>query len=446
VAAGVLFAAAPAVGPIAFMTRPDVAAATAAIAIACLVARAFERRDARLYLWAAFLLGFALMTKLVVFGLLAPLLLAAVWRAPERGWAVETWHQSRAWLVRHRVIASVVPGLWLAVCVGFNWGRPGLAFTAEQRNLLGAAAALIGGYALCAFAAARLDLPVARRLFRPLVAVGAFALAAGVAVPALLVVDDAPAALLSIWNTTTGRGLSSSVDPFADFEPSSLLHYPLLGTTLLIACTLAAAILGAARKIYWPLVLGLGSVLLAVEAAARLNVPYYYASAYVVAIPGALWLFATIRQPLGAAAALAVVVYLLQGALTHPGPAPTRELAFDRSAQRLADRLVGPDEVILTPYWSTWPIEDVRYDGLVVDFTSYAPERPYRFVEGGGRRVETTKKRVAYYATDAATAERIVDAGFVVVGDRRYDVRGPIIPWGGSLQLAALRVTGVRGV
>ncbi len=444
VPAGVLFAAAPAAGPISFMTRPDVIAAAAALAVACLVALALERRSSLHFLGAGVVLGVALTTKLVVVGLLPVLLLAAYWREPERGWVGRTLSWLRARFRRHRVLIPLVGASWIALCVVFNWGRPSPVFTSEQRDLILGIGLVVCGYAAAAITSDRLHIPVARRIFRPFVALVVTAVVTGLAIPAMLVVDDAPAMLLSIWQTATGRGLNDAIEPFGAVSLSSLSSYPLLGTIVVIGCSIAAGLVGAIRGVYWPLVLAIGSVALAVEAAARLNVSYYYLPAYAVAIPGTTWLFARFRRPFGIVATAGLAATLLTAALTHPATSIDRDLALNRSAQRLADRLLQPGEFILTPYWSTWPIDDLRYDGFVAGFTTHAPARPRRFVEGGTRFLDELGPAVAYYVAPRWEALDALAKSRVTAGDWQFRVVGPVISWGGALDMGALRVVGAR--
>src|SRR5439155_878987 len=112
----------------------------------------------------------------------------------------------------------------------------------------------------------------------------------------------------------------------------SLFEFPIRSATLVLALAVAGAIVGARRRILWPTLLALGALLLAVLAAARLSYPNYYAPAFAVAIPPALWFLKARRTsvPLaaeissvsaGASVDLGGVSYVLRPLSIHWGPA-----------------------------------------------------------------------------------------------------------------------------
>jgi hypothetical protein len=378
-AGGLLFVAAPKLVEHTYNLRPDTAAAALCLAVSYLLATALERGSAARLLAAAFVLGFAVTMKLVAVGLALPVVLAALvlrprdWQEPTRETAGRLFQRHRRWLVP-------AAAAWLAICVAFNRHRlPVVANDAQRDVLVNGGTAVLGVVAASALAW-RLRIPGAAAVFAPLHAALLLAAVAGLALPGTLVLQDGLQMVAAIWESLTGGRVNEGIEPFADFEPGDFLRYPLFGTAIVLALGIAAGALGIARRCWWPALTALGSLVLALMAAARLSEDYYYAPAYAVAVPGALWLLRRRRgapTPLYAWLLVAVVCLPL---LRHPIPATSALETFDDSAQQLAGELLAPGEVIVAS--PLLPIEDLRFS-LVEDFAGRTPEYRRRFVEPG---------------------------------------------------------------
>jgi len=381
VAGGVLFVSAPSLAAISFLLRPDNALAALCLLVGYLAATGFERRSAPRYTAAAFVLGFAMTVKLTAVGMIVPLVLVAVWRPPGPGGLRETASALARFVRRNALWLAPTAIAWLVLCWVFNRERTPILQTDDQRSLLVNAATFIGAYALFALLVERRRIPWADRVFRLSYAGMMVAFAAGLALPASLVLDDGIQMLVAIKETLGGGRVNAGVDPFAGFELGAFFRSPLSVAGGIIALGLAAGVVGAARRCWWPLVLGVGTLVLGTMAAARYSFDYYYAPAVALAIPGALWLFRRAGRPGVPAYLWLPVLFVFAWAATHQ---PSKgawdyERTIDAAAQELADELVAPGEVVLVgPYNS--PIEDVRFDGLVDGFADYVPRYPYRFL------------------------------------------------------------------
>jgi hypothetical protein len=427
VLAGVAFASTPALAPIAFMTKPDPAVSALALIVAVLTAAAFERRSAGLYLAAAAALGLALTVKIVAVGLVAALALALLWRPPDSGWSSALRNDAGDRIrCRRRFVVAVVAA-WLALCVAFNLGRHGGLPHASNLGLVGAGVLLVAVFAACAFVAARRGNPLARRVFHPFYLAAVAALLVGMVLPATLILDQLPQVLLSIWQTSRGSGLNSSVEPFQYFTFGSLAHYPLLADVVAVALAVAAAATGFRRGVYWPTPLALGAVVLVVEAAARLRFDLYYAPAFAVSLPGALWLLRTSGMRIGAAVGTVAVAVLFVAALLHPRWSPGAEEQVNAAAHRLAARL-GPG-AIAVPAASLLPIEEVRYDTLVVQYTHEAPAVDYRFVQADSPRILERGIELAYYTGPLAEIDAAARRGSIHLAGRTYAARKLPLTW-----------------
>jgi hypothetical protein len=208
---------------------------------------------------------------------------------------------------------------------------------------------------------------------------------------------------------------------------------------VVVALGAAAGILGLRRRRYWPSLLALGSIVLAVMAAARYSYDYYYAPAFTVAIPGALWLFRRRERSLAPVYVLAAALALYGFALTKVQTwEPPRAAAIDASAQELADELVAPGEVILVGNYY-FPIEDVRFGSLVDTFVDHVPQYPYRFVTQ--LRIVAERQLVPRYVVGG---EELPEAG--AVASIGLDGRGPFVVeglprrWGPEGQFRVARI------
>jgi hypothetical protein len=427
VLAGVAFASTPALAPIAFMTKPDPAVSALALIAAVLTAAAFERRSAGLYLAAAAVLGFALTVKIVAVGLVAAVALALLWRPPEAGWSTTLRQDAGSRIRRRRGPLLAAVATWLALCVAFNVGRHGDLPRSSHLDLVAAGALLAAAFAACSLLAARRGSRLAQRAFHPFYLAAVAALLVGVVLPATLILDQLPQVLLSIWQTSRGSGLNSSVEPFQYFTFGSLVHYPLLGDVVAVGLAVAAAAVGLRRGVHWPVPLALGAVVLAVEAAARLRFDLYYAPAFAVSLPGALWLLRTTGARIGATLGAAAVTVLFVAALLHPRWSPRSEEEVNAAAHRLAARL-GPG-AIAVPAASLLPIDEVRYDELLVQYTHEAPAVDYRFVQADSPRILSRGIELAYYTGPVAEIDAAARRGSIHLAGRTYAARKLPLTW-----------------
>jgi hypothetical protein len=199
-------------------------------------------------------------------------------------------------------------------------------------------------------------------------------------------------------------------------------------------------VIGLVRRRYWPFLLALGSLVLATMAAARYSYDYYYAPAFAVAIPGALWIF---RRSGRAAVPFYVwvpVVGLLAWTVTNVQTWEQRqEREIDAAAQELATELLQPGEVILVPHYY-FPVEDVRFDSLVDGFVDHVPEYPYRFIS----RPKTAAERslVPRYLVAGATELPAPGetASLDIGGVGPFVVEGLPTRWGPAEQYGVARI------
>jgi hypothetical protein len=379
-AGALLFVSAPGLGPISFILRPDAMVAALCVAVGFFAVTGFERASALRYTAAAALLGFAMTWKLVAIGMVVPLVVAALWHSPGPDWFREVGRGLRSRARRHVFWLAPLAVAWLVLCIVFNRERLPIVQTDDQREILVGGATLLLGYAALAFVAERFRVPWAERVFRLVYAWLGLAFVVGLALPASLVLDDGIQMLVAMKETLTGGRVNEDIEPFENFTWDQVSRYPLAGAAVVVALGLVAGAVGLVRRTYWPLLLALGSLVLASMAAARYSYDYYYAPAFAVALPAALWLF---RRPgrvgtpfyvwVPVAALLAWTVSEVQS--WEQG----REAETNASAQALADELLQPGEVVLVNDYST-PIEDVRFDSLVDGFADYVPAFPYRYV------------------------------------------------------------------
>jgi hypothetical protein len=165
---------------------------------------------------------------------------------------------------------------------------------------------------------------------------------------ASLVLDDGVQMLVAIKESLSGQRVNEEIEPFENFTVELLRRWPLNVMVVVVVLGFVAGVMGAARREFWPTLLGLGSLVLALMAAARYSYDYYYAPAFALAIPGALWLFRRSGRPAAPIYVLAAAVALYGFALTKIQTwEPPQEAAINASAQALADELLAPGEVIL---------------------------------------------------------------------------------------------------
>jgi hypothetical protein len=431
-AAAVLFLAAPGLAEISTLLRPDAAVAALCLAVGVVTAAAFESRSALRYVAAAALLGFAITYKLPALGLVVPLALAAALRPPRPGWWPDLWRAAKETTRRHRRWLVPAAAVWLALSVVFNRERLPIVTTDDQRDVLTSGATLLVGYLGFAFAAQRLRIPWANRVFVPFYGLVLLAFVAGLAVPATFVLDAGAQVPVSILDTLTGGGVNQGIEPFSEFRLDHFQDFEQRGVFIVGGLALLAAVVGALRRRWWPLLLCLGAAVLATMAAARIGWDYYFAPAFAVAIPPALRALRRRHDRVVPLHAWIVVLVVFVPLLSRLPEQPRYQEAVNADAQRLADQLLEPGEAILTPPAWQLGLEDTWYAYLVEGFVEYVPEYPYRFVWTG--RIEHTRARGGtprYFVSSLAEIGGIEGTQSVELGgDGPFTVRRVPIVWG----------------
>jgi hypothetical protein len=420
-----LYLSTPGLAPIAFLLRPDSALTALCLAAGVLIAAAFERRSAARYFAAAAVIGFTLMFKLPAFVLLFTLGVAAVWRPPRDGW-IRPFALRAGDLLRRNVywLVPLAAG-WIALCVLFNRERLPIVTTDLQRHVLENGGAILGGVILAAFAAERFRIAGARRLFSTFTAMLVVAFVAGLVLPATLILDDGLLAIHAMWDSLTGGRVNANIPAFAGFHFSSLFRFPLGAYSIVFVLCVVAAVRGARQRVWWPALLALTSLFLGILAAARYSYPYYYGPAFAVAIPGAVSLFRT-RDPGVPILAVVLSIVLVVPVFQHLYAPVTQDEKANAAAQRLADRLVKPGQVILVG--ASPPIEDLAFEHLVAGFSDYTPANyPYRFLPVGSRQLGHENLTPAYYVS---TTTAIQAGTTVTLGATTYRLQPLPIRWG----------------
>jgi hypothetical protein len=379
-----LFLAAPGLQEMSIQFRPDGLLAGSVLAVGYLIVRAAERRDAWLYTLAMLLLGLALTVKIHAACLFLPFAIALAWRPPPADWARTFGSDARAWLHRYRVPLVAFVVVWIAFCATFDPGRVHFSPTPAQRTTCLELAAGFGGF-LALVAIVNL-VPRLRSLARgPLLPYGAalaLALAIGVLLPGTPFVNDLPEMLVKMVGGLTGGGVNQGVAPFT-IPWSELRHEPFLQAELLLALAGVAAALGARRGDARPVLWFSGAAVAFVMALARLGDVHYFAPAFVLSVPAALWLVRRLPGRLGPGAAAAVVAVALLPVfqnLTDPANAATLAEARSTAIDRLGAELVTqPGTVGLSDDYVS-PTADVRWFSLVHEFVAWAPPYPYRLL------------------------------------------------------------------
>lgn len=376
-----LFLAAPGLQAMSVQFRPDGLLAGSVLAVGLLLDRAAERRDAWLYTLAALLLGLALTVKIHAAGLFLPFGAALLWRSPRPGWAPAFARSARDWLSRYWVALGLFAAVWLTFCVTFDRTRVPVSLTHEQRVTCAELGGAYAGYLLLVGIFATPGLRrFARGPLRPLGAVLVTAFAVGVLVPSVLFVNDLPEMLVKMVGGLTGGGVNEGVARFST-PWSELRHEPLLQAIGLLVLAAVAALLGARRRDHRPLLWFLGAALSFAMAVARLGEAHYFAPAFVLSIPPALWLVRELPPRVRPVGALAVVVFALTPVVQHldtQAATATREEEQSAAIERLTDQLVTqPGTVALSEDYVS-PVADVRWFGLVRPYASFQPPYPWR--------------------------------------------------------------------
>jgi Dolichyl-phosphate-mannose-protein mannosyltransferase len=428
-AGGFLYLSAPALVDRAFGLRPDSPLSALCAAVAVLIAVGFTQRRASAYAWAAALFGLALTFKIPAIWLGAPLIVAAVWRPPESGWRRPFARNTLHWLRRNVYWLVPLAALWTYVCYLFNRERlPVFTNDAQRHAALNWLIVLIF-FLVVGFLADWFRIGVLSRVFSIFTAVVVVAFTLGYALPVSLILDDGIQSVAITWATLKGGQVNENITPFSNFDFSSLVTYPVWSATLLVALAVAAAVVAARRRIWWPALLALTALALGITAAARLSYPNYYAPAAAVAILPALWLIKgnRTRVPL---VGWVLVAALLIPVFVELKTSAAGEEAVNRAAQRLADERLKPGEVMIVPLY-TVPIEDVRFDRLVHGFVDYVPESyRYRFVEPESHTIVERNLKPRYYVDSAAAIAAISPGATMDVGGHPYLLRPTAVRWG----------------
>jgi hypothetical protein len=380
-AGGLLWTGAPGLLAMSIQYRPDVPLAVLTLVVGYLIARGALARSAAHYLGAGLLLGFAVTVKLHAAGLVVPLALAAVWRRREQGWWPRLRRDTADFVGRRPLLAAACVVLWLVLLVTFNSSRFPFTPTDEQRSLLTNALGVLAVY----FGATALinrwgTFRRLRSVFSTFYAMLTAAMALGIVLPALIVLDDGLQMLVVIWTGLGGRGVNEEIALFSA-PLDQLAEFPLRQAVIVFVLAAAAAALGLVRREPAPVLLFVGAAVLAVMAQARLATTHYFAPAYVLSVPAALWLFRArggLRAPL---LLWPIVGFLLLPHYQHRHEANNAASAFEsreRPALDLVDRLLERGEVALVP--GGWPREDSRYFEFVRVHVEHTPEYRYRFL------------------------------------------------------------------
>jgi Dolichyl-phosphate-mannose-protein mannosyltransferase len=411
VAGGLLWLGAPGLLEQSIQYRADPLLTALLLLIGYLIVRAASRRDLLAYVCAAFALGFTITVKIHAVALVVPLALAIAFRPPTARARGSVGRRTRAAVSRFRYPLALMGLMWLVLAVAFNstrlpsttgaWRYPdGVKTTDEIRRLMLEVLGFIVAYTAIALVAQRSRSRVLRRLFDPFLASVVWSILVGIALPATLSIRDGFAMLLVVANGVTGRGVNSSVTPFAHVW-GSLLHWPLQQFLAVFIIALVAAAVAVRRREVGPVLWAAGAAVAALFAAARFGTPHYWAPAYILSLPAALWLFRRLGG-FGAIGAAALLVYVVVPAAAHVRTGVHRAHRQARSAavwNAVADRLLKHGEVALAPPYVA-PVDDIPYIDFVTLWVEVPPPRTYRFLSAREQSLQiaaTQRSKVAYY-------------------------------------------------
>jgi hypothetical protein len=380
IAGAAVWFAAPGLAPLSIQMRPDVPLAALILLYAYLLARGARDRSAAHALGAAAVAGFCVMLKLHAIGLVVPLALLVVLRAPEADWWPTLRAQTVAFVHRRKRAVAAVAFLMVLLAIVFNAAR--IPFTPTSDQLVAASVPLfvVADCLLLAWVLRSFSPLLARRLaFAG--AVGA-AFVAGAALPVLLMLPEGLQAVANIGDAVRGQGINEGAEPVS--VPFSRLLEDDLELPFIVFCFAGvAAIRGLLRRDIVPLLWFSGAVVLGLMAQSRLGSVHYYIPAFMLAAAGLLWLISDAgrRRPW-------VLVWVLLAVIVYPSFRDRH--ATGAEAERLVriaePSLTGLDarlvdgEVAFTP--SAWPDADTRYFELVHRYTYSGPTYPYRFLPG----------------------------------------------------------------
>jgi hypothetical protein len=201
--------------------------------------------------------------------------------------------------------------------------------------------------------------------------------------------------------------VNETIDPFSN--PLYLRHAP-FREVLLFSLAGIAALVGLRRRDPQPVVWFVGVLVLGAMAQARLAAIHYFAPAFVLCVPGALWLLCRERGRPASLLLWPVIALLVLPVFEHRhDPRIETERFADSVAPsvRAIEARLRPGEVALAQTY--WPIADARYFDLVEPYVNYTPEYPYRFLTDATRALDLARERrlrFRYYTGTAAETVR----------------------------------------
>jgi Dolichyl-phosphate-mannose-protein mannosyltransferase len=372
--------AAPGLAALSIQMRPDVPLAVLILLFAYLLAVAARERSAAHGLGAAAVAGFCVMLKLHAIGLVVPLALLVALRPPPAGWWPALRDRSLGFVRRRRRAVVAVGAVFLFLVVLFNVERIPFTPTSDQLIAVAMVLLVVGDCLLLAWILRSLATGVARRLAYG-GAIGA-AFVAGAAVPVLLMLPEGLRAVANIADAVRGKGINEGAEPVS-VPFSRLLDADLELAFIVFVFAGVAALWGLLRRDVVPLLWFSGALVLGLMAQSRLGSVHYYIPAFMLAVPGLLWLISDAgrRRP-------SVLVWVLLALIAYPSFRDRHATANE--AERLVqiaqpsitglESRLAPGEVAFTP--SAWPDADTRYFELVHRYTYTGPTYPYRFLPG----------------------------------------------------------------
>ena len=393
-AGAALWFAAPGLVALSIQMRPDVPLAALILFFAYLLERAADERSPGAYLLAAAAAGFATMLKLHAVGLVVPLVLLVLVAPPRSSWPSELRAQVTS-ASRRRTALLVAAGVGLlALAVAFAVERAPFTLTREQRLSVGVPVALVAGYLGTALLVHEPTAGgVLRRVFDVFYGAVAAAFLIGAALPAVLALPEGAQAVANVGEALRGRGINEGVDAFS-IPLSRLFEHDLRVALVVFLLAGVAAVWGLAVRNPVPAIWFSGAVALGIMAQSRLGSTHYYMPAFMLSVPGALWLLgrgARGRPPLLVWPLLLLLVY----------PAFAERHSTRDEVERLArvaapslsalERRLREGEVAFTP--SAWPNPDTRYFELVQRYVFVTPEYPYRFLPAAPDAAKLAEER-----------------------------------------------------
>jgi Dolichyl-phosphate-mannose-protein mannosyltransferase len=390
-AGALLFLSAPGLPVMSIQFAPDVLLAGLVLAVGFLVVRAAERRDAWLYTLAALLLGVGTTLKVHAIGLAVPFTVALLVRPPDPRLPGE---QAKRWLRRYRAPLTAFLAIWVIFCVTFDRTRIPLRTTHHEAVVMTRVGLVALGYVALVAIVARFK-PL-RRLARgpaqPLGLVIAGAFAAGVLFPGTLVINDLPGMLVGMGQALGHGGVQRAL-PGTSPTWSELVHTPGLQAVILLALSGVAAGVGLVGRRLQPILWFCAATAMFALATFHPGPVANFAPAFVLSIPGVLWLARQLPR-LAAPAAVALVAASLVPTLEKlpkSGDAARLEERQAAAMTSIAKRvLTRSGTVALTEDLTALP--DIRWHDDVQQAIPWYPDYPYRFLPDSPDGVNTAAR------------------------------------------------------